>query len=105
MANNEIISDIQPSEVITAERLNKYGRGLNLMAHAIRAPKEVLQPAEETGGSGASISNEVFACTVTESDQTVTDDNGDELVLKRVDTLSCVEGSTGRTMTFNITYS
>lgn len=106
MPNHEIITDISVDEIITADRLNRYGRGINQNAIAIKAPSETLQANEDiTGAESEIISDEVFACTVTESTQTVTDSNGDTLDLERVDSVSCTETTTGRTMTLNITYS
>ena len=104
MANNQIINDIDPGEVITATRLNRLARGINLNAQAIKAPREVLQAAEEISGGASGIGNEVFSSTVTESDQVATDSNGDTTTLKRVDTIVCTETTSGRTMTINITY-
>lgn len=105
MANHEIITDISTNEIITAERLNRYGRGINQNAVAIKAPSEALQANEDiTGAESEIISDEVFSATVTESDQVATDSNGDTTTLKRVDNLVCTETTTGRTMTISITY-
>jgi hypothetical protein len=105
MANHEVLKDIAPGTEITAKYLTKTTRAVNEMTRAIRSPREVLQPSEELQTpAGEDLGNEIFACTVTESTITATDSNGDTTPLKRVDTLSCTESTTGRTMSFDITY-
>ena len=110
MANHDMLDDINSGDSITAEYLRRTTRALNANTRAIRAPREVLQVSEElqqsSGGATTEVlGNEVFSSTVTESDQIVTDNAGDELTLKRVDTIVCTETTTGRTMTINITYA
>jgi hypothetical protein len=108
MANHVVLKDISPGDGITAQYLTKTTRAVNEMSRAIRAPREVLQPLEELTGNqsseGETVGDETFACTVTESTQTVTDSNGDTIDIERVDTVTCTESTSGRTMTLNITY-
>ena len=105
MPNHEKLQDIGAGEQITAKYLTKTTRAVNENSRAIRAPREVLQVAEDLQNSGGGgFANEVFSGAVTESTQTATDSNGDTIDLKRVDTIVCTETTTGRTMTLNITY-
>jgi hypothetical protein len=105
MANHEVLKDIAPGTEITAKYLTKTTRAVNEMTRAIRSPREVLQPSEELQTpAGEDLGNEIFACTVTESTITATDSDGDTIDIERVDTVTCTESTSGRTMTLNITY-
>ena len=106
MPNHEKLQDIDAGDQITASYLKKTTRAINENSRAIRAPREVLQVAEDlqNSGVGTSLSDENFTCTVVESDIISTDDAGDDTTLKRVDTFSCTENTTGRKMNFSLTY-
>jgi len=103
MANNTILSRINIGQIITADLLNGITKAVNENAKAITGPKQKTSSQADPLTSGAA--NEVFSSTVTESDITATDSNGDTTTLKRVDVVTCTEDTTGRTMTINITYT
>ena len=103
--NIEKVDRWNKGEQITARKLQTMATAINRTAVAINSPREKKDAATAGDLGGSTITDEVFSCTVTESDQVVTDDNGDELTLARVDVVSCVEDTTGRTMTMNITYT
>ncbi len=110
MPNHEILKGVKPGDVITSAWLSSVATAINANAQAIRSPREVLQPAEDTNestssGSGSSVGNEVFNSTSgTETTVTVTDSNGDTSDIERVDTVVFTESTSGRTMTLNLTY-
>lgn len=114
MAKHQLLEGIKPGQVIKAEWLNRITEALNANTRAIQAPKEKDLPAgsgdEDTAPEEtATIGNEVFNATISEASDTttvtITDDGGNDHDIQRVDTFEAVETTTGRTMTFNLTYT
>lgn len=102
MPNNNVLNRVNVGDTITASLFNDITTAINSNTQAIAAPRQKDSSEELT--ATASVEDEVFSCTVTESTQTATDSGGDTVDIERVDTVSCVETTTGRTMTLNITY-
>ncbi len=107
MPNHDVLRGVKPGDVVTAEWLSRVATAINANTKAVQSPREVLQPAEETNETTdtESIGNEVFDSTSgTETTITITDDNGDDHDIERVDSVVFTEQTSGRTMTLNLTY-
>ncbi|WP_299077949.1 hypothetical protein [uncultured Paraglaciecola sp.] len=106
MTNRFEVKGLDKGEIIRGELITSHADAINRNTVAVAAPRQIDGPGDDMSddASAGAIGNETFACTVTESDIIATDSNSDTTTLKRVDTLSCVENTTGRIMTFNVTY-
>ncbi len=102
MSNNKILGRIKVGDVITSELLNSITLAINDNTKAVASPVQA-DPYEDSNTE--SVGNEIFDSTSgTETTITITDDNGDQHDVERVDSVVFTEQTSGRTLTLNLTY-
>jgi len=109
MNAQKILGRIKPGDVLTAELINQITAAVNANTKAIPTPKTVENYISETDpGAPSNIGNESFSAgpsDITSTTVTITDDNGDDHDIERIDEIVFTESTTGRTLTLSITYS
>lgn len=111
MNKHKQVRPTQKGKIITASNQREFAEAINANTKAIRGPREIQQKAEELGAIETNpdespvIGNEVFDSTsITEQTVTGTDSNGDTIPLERTTQIVLQEQTSGRTMTWNITW-
>ena len=101
------LSKFSPGDAITATRLSGITEAVNANTKAIARPQQkTVQTVTQTGGGG-SIGNETFsagAANMTTELVTVTDNAGNTHDVERITQIVLTEGTSGRTMTLNLSY-
>ncbi len=103
MSRKDLLADINVGDPLTADMLTRIVRAVNQNTDAVAAPRQ--KDSSNELNETASIGDEVFSSTDgTETTVELTDSNSDTHDIERVDSIEFTEDTSGRKMTFNITY-